>query len=116
MATAALRSALAAIDNAGAVAPSEVAPPSPGPGSSGPASQQGPIAGSVVGLGAAEVPRRSLDDHAIAAILQREIDERIDAAAAYRAGGRPDAAERLEAEAAVLAAHLAAHPAAGAGA
>jgi len=77
VAVSALRSALAAIENAGAVEPGHA----PAPGS-------GPIAGAVDGLGAAEV------------------EQRREAAREYAALGRTDRADRLHAEADVLAAHL----------
>jgi hypothetical protein len=38
-------------------------------------------------------------------VLQAEIDERLSAAAQFDLGGRPDRADRLRAEAAVLAEH-----------
>lgn len=95
LAVAALRSALAAIDNAQAVA----APPAPRSG--------GVIAGAVAGLGAGEAPRRDLSPGDIAAIVRAEVADRRAAAAEYERAGQPDAAARLTAEADVLAAHLA---------
>ena len=77
VAVSALRSALAAIENAGAVEPGHAPPPG-----------SGPIAGAVDGLGAAEVEQRRA------------------AAREYAELGRPDHADRLHAEADVLAAHL----------
>jgi uncharacterized protein len=94
-AVAALRSALAAIDNAQAVE----APPAPRTG--------GVIAGAVTGLGAGEAPRRELFEGDIAAIVRAEVADRRAAAADYESGGQVDAAARLTAEADVLAAHLA---------
>jgi uncharacterized protein len=97
VAVAALRSALAAIDNAEAV---EGAPaPPPGAGSA-------PIAGAVVGLGAAEVERRRLTDAQMAAIVRAEVAEREAAARAYERADRHERAERLRAEAGVLGALL----------
>jgi uncharacterized protein YqeY len=96
-AVAALRSALAAIDNAEA----PEATPSPPPGAG-----DAPIAGAVVGLGAAEVERRSLSDAQMAAIVRAEVAEREAAARAYERADRPDRAERLRAEAGVLSALL----------
>jgi uncharacterized protein YqeY len=91
----ALRSALAALDNAEAV---DAAP------SSGPTVATHPrLAGTTVGVGAAEVERRSLSEDEQRAVLQAEVDERLAAAAQSDLGGRPDRAERLRAEAAVLA-------------
>ena len=91
-ATAALRSALATIDNAGAV-PDAVAPKPPGTSA---------IAGAVIGLGSGDVPRRELGASAVRGLLQIEVDERLKAADEYEALGRPDRAERLRVEAAVL--------------
>jgi uncharacterized protein YqeY len=95
VATSALRSALAAIENASAVG-AEHAPPR----------ATGPIAGAVSGLGAGEVERRSLSAEDVRALVESEVDQRVAAAAEYEGLGRPDRAERLRAEAAVLAAHL----------
>jgi uncharacterized protein YqeY len=94
-AVAALRSALAAIDNAHAVP----APPAPRSG--------GVVAGAVSGLGAGDAPRRDLSDGDIASIVRAEVADRRAAAADYERAGRADAAARLSAEAAVLASHLA---------
>lgn len=93
-AVAALRSALAAIDNAHAVE----APPAPRTG--------GVVAGAVSGLGAGDVPRRQLSDDDIAAIVRAEVADRRTAAEDYERAGQLDAAARLTAEAYVLAAHL----------
>ncbi|WP_405139153.1 hypothetical protein [Nocardia sp. NBC_01388] len=91
--TAAIRSALGAIDNAEAVDGSDV--------------HAGAIESSAVGLGAAERPRRALTESDIEAIVRTEIDERHTAATEYEdlAGGA-DRAATLRAEAAALAAHL----------
>jgi uncharacterized protein len=93
---AALRSALAAIDNAEAI---EVRPASTAAGSV--------IAGAVTGLGAGEAERRDLSEHQIVDIVRGEIADRRSAAADYERAGRPDHAARLTAEADALAAHLA---------
>ena len=94
-AVSALRSALAALDNAEAVDAA---------GPAGPVVATHPrLAGTAVGVGAAEVERRSLTEDEQRAVLQAEIDERLSAAAQSDLGGRPDRAERLRAEAAVLA-------------
>jgi uncharacterized protein len=92
VAVSALRSALAAIENAGAVDPVQAPPPG-----------TGPIAGAVDGLGAAEVERRPVDARAVVAA---EVEQRRAAAREYAELGRPDHADRLRAEADVLAAHL----------
>jgi uncharacterized protein len=94
-AVAALRSAVAAIDNAQAVE----GPPAPRSG--------GVIAEAVTGLGAGDVPRRELSEDDIAAIVSAELADRRTAAADYERAGQVDAAARLTAEADVLAAHLA---------
>lgn len=80
-AVAALRETLAAIDNAESVDPS-AAPPV----------QHGVIVGGVPGLGAGEVPRRSLSAQEVTAIVDREIDERRGAVITYANLGREDKA------------------------
>jgi uncharacterized protein len=150
----ALRSALAAIDNAGAVdptragptdaAPTDAAPtdmdpqiaisearssgpdePGSGPSkSAGIGSQhpstgaglglsdlapQGPhpgFAGTVAGVGATEVERRSLSQAQMEQIVRTEIDDRETAATGYEHVGQLGPAERLRAEAKVLRSHL----------
>lgn len=77
---AALRSALAAIDNA-----------------------ETPAADAVISLGGAEVARRVLSDEQIHSLVRAEIDERLGAAFDCIAGGRSDRAVTLRAEARVLA-------------
>jgi uncharacterized protein len=89
--TSALRSALAAIDNAETVADVQLDAPS-----------SGTIAGGVVGLGAAEVARRRLSDEQIRALLSAEIDERLTAADEFTARGRTERATTLRDEAAAL--------------
>jgi uncharacterized protein YqeY len=92
VATAALRSALGALGNATAV--------TGGPAAAG----DEHFAGSAVGVGAAEAPRRELTADESIAVIRSEIAERVDAAAQYGPG---PAADRLRAEAAVLEAQLA---------
>jgi uncharacterized protein YqeY len=92
-AAAVLREVLAAIDNAEAAEPG-AAPPV----------QHGVIAGGVPGLGAGEVPRRLLSAEAVAAIVEREIRERREAAATYAALGRDDEASTMRLQLDVLAA------------
>jgi uncharacterized protein len=94
-AVAALRSALAAIDNAEAVAPSPLA-----------GLQEGVIPGATAGLGSAEAPRVELTEDEIAAIVRAEVDERRAAAGEYAQAGHTDRAARLTAEADALAGHL----------
>jgi uncharacterized protein YqeY len=91
VAIAALRSTLAAVDNAGATDVSLA-----------PTARSGTIAGAVVGLGASEVPRRNLTEEDVRGILQGAIDEREAAAAQYEALERQDDAERLRIEVGVL--------------
>ena len=91
----ALRSALAAIDNAEAIDASLAPPPDPGP-----------IAGAVKGLRASEVGRRELADADISHIVQAEISEGRAVADDYAARGRLDQAARLRAEADVLAQYV----------
>ncbi|NJC84120.1 GatB/YqeY domain-containing protein [Planosporangium mesophilum] len=92
VAVAALRSALAAIDNAEAVA---------APAVRGLAIEQTPV-----GVGAAETPRRVLTQAEVEEIVRTEVAEREAAARDYDRAGRPEHAERLRAEAAVLSGHL----------
>ncbi|UGT42145.1 GatB/YqeY domain-containing protein [Nocardia yamanashiensis] len=92
-ATAALRSALAAIDNAEAVDGSDV--------------QAGAIESSAVGLGAAERERRILTEADIEAIVRAEIADRRTAASEYDGlSGGAERAASLRAEAAALTAQL----------
>jgi len=104
VAVAALRSALGALDNAGAVPVPPSGPSTPGPGH-GPTFAS-PFAGSMAGLGAAEVPRRVLDAEAERQVLRQEIAERLAAAGAIEAGGDQARPARLRAEAAVLERYL----------
>ena len=71
IATSALRSALAAIDNAGAV------PPAPAP-PAGTASSH--VAGAVAGLGAGEAERRRLTEAEVQELVRAEIADRQAAA------------------------------------
>jgi uncharacterized protein YqeY len=96
----ALRSALAAIDNAEAVDLAELA------GRDG--FRAGAIEHSPVGLGVAEVARRELSEDDVAAIVRVEVEDRRSAAATYEAAGQAERAADLLAEADSLAVHLAA--------
>lgn len=89
--TSALRSALAAIDNAETPDGVELDAPA-----------SGEIAGGVVGLGVAEVARRQLTHEQIRALIGAEVDERLTAADEITAGGHPQRATTLRDEAAVL--------------
>jgi uncharacterized protein YqeY len=65
------------------------------------------VAGTVAGVGAAEVARRHLTDADLTGIVEREVAEREAAADEYDRAGRADRAERLRHEATALAAVLA---------
>ena len=94
----AIRSALAAIENA------EAAGVEPGELDSLIGSPQ--VAGATAGVGAAEALRHELSESEILEIVSAERDERLQSAADYRRLGKDDEAERLEAEAAALDAFL----------
>jgi uncharacterized protein len=87
-AVSALRSALAALDNAEAV-------PVDGSGPRG-------LDQSPVGVGATEAARRELSERGMADIVRAEAGERLEAAARLTAPAQADRATRLRAEAAVL--------------
>ncbi len=91
-AASALRSALAAIDNAEAIPVSETRTT---------ATTSPHFAGAAAGLGAAEAQRRSLTGRQICEVVEAEIAERVAAAANYE-GGHPEQASRLRREAQVL--------------
>jgi uncharacterized protein len=93
----AIRSALAAIENAEAVVVEPV---------DGLAVTSENVAGTAVGVGAAEAQRRELDEDHTLEIVSAERDERLAAAAEYRARGEADRAAELESEAAALDAFL----------
>ncbi len=91
-AVSALRTLIAALDNAGAVAaPSEQVEP-----------QGEHVAGAASGVGATEVPRRELTSTAILDIIGEQVRERLEQAEAYEAVGEHAAASRLGREAEVL--------------
>ena len=92
-AVAALRSALAAIDNAAAV-PADATP--------GSAASSEHVAGTTAGLGTAEAERAELTAGQVEEIVQGEIDDRREAADHYRRAGQNDMANQLEREAGVL--------------
>jgi uncharacterized protein YqeY len=89
-----LRSTLAALDNAEAVA-------GPAPDGSSLAIERTPL-----GAGAAEVPRRVLTEEQVERLVRAEIAEREAAALDYERAGRTDRAQQLRGEAEVLSAHL----------
>jgi uncharacterized protein YqeY len=97
VAISALRSALAAIDNAEAV-PVEHTPSS--------TTGNKHVAGAAAGLGAAEAERRHLTEADLRSIVGDEVRERLAAAEEYERFGRTEAAERLRAEAEVLSPYL----------
>ncbi len=99
VAVGALRSCLAAIDNAAAV-------PVTDEHLRGVAIERSPR-----GVGALDLPRLQLGDDAVDDLVRRELDEREDAAREYEAGARPEAAVRLRAEADAIRAALADGPA-----
>jgi uncharacterized protein len=121
----ALRSALSAIGNAGAVpAPAAsmvpaapVAPVAPAasmvpaaPTNSAAPAASAYVAGSAPGLGAGEAPRRRLTQADVAGIVRAEAAERDTAAGQYDQAGHPDRAETLRREAAILRAALGESP------
>ena len=98
----ALRSALAAIDNAEAV-PADHR--SDGVAVDSAAGNEH-VAGAATGVGAAEAERRHLTEADMRAIVENEVRERSAAAQEYKQLGREDVAERLRSEAEVLSLHL----------
>ena len=96
----ALRSALSAIDNAGAVPTATLGTATPvDTDPDAPSSRK--IAGGVVGLGASEVARRQLSETQIRGLLRAEIDERLVAAREIDES-HTERAATLRAEAAVI--------------
>jgi uncharacterized protein len=96
IAVAALRSALAAIENGEAVDASRTPAPVEHPD----------IAGGVVGLGAGEVARRQLTPTQMEQIVRGEVADRQAAERDYRQAGQREVAERLRGEAEVLLSYL----------
>ncbi|MGW7821769.1 hypothetical protein ACWGLF_27410 [Streptomyces puniciscabiei] len=90
VAVSALRSTLAAVDNAEAV-------PVGAAGLRGSAIEQVPL-----GVGATEAARRELSEQHIADIVRAEADERLALAEQFTAPAQADRAAQLRAEAAVL--------------
>lgn len=87
-AASALRSALAAVDNAEAVDVAE--------------HRAGALENSATGLGVAEVARRQLTEQDIEQIVRAEVDERRKVAGQYESLGQTDRAATLHAEAEAL--------------
>ena len=92
----ALRTALAAVDNAEAVPGSPDHDHEPGP------LAEGVIAGAAAGVGATEAARRELTEEQVTAVVAAEVAERRAAAADYGAAGHDERAARLTAEADAL--------------
>jgi uncharacterized protein len=97
VAVAALRTTLAAIDNAEAVDASSVAQPKTG-------SEH--VAGASAGAGSSDVPRRVLSEAEVNAIIHQQQEERWTAALEYEKLGQREHADRLRREAAVLTAYV----------
>ena len=95
-AAAAIRSALGAIDNAEAVTATRHAAPV----------VDGPIAGAVAGVGRADVPRRSLDEAEMRALVIAEVAERRRLAADCERLARDEEARQLRAQATLLETYL----------
>ncbi|MFD4878007.1 hypothetical protein ACFWOB_32200 [Streptomyces sp. NPDC058420] len=89
-AVSALRTTLAALDNAEAVSVEEIEP-------HGAALEQSPM-----GAGATDVARRELSEHRVVEMVRAEAAERLDAAAQLTAPAHAHRAARLRAEANVL--------------
>jgi uncharacterized protein len=92
IARSAIRSTLAAIDNAGSI----------GVSNPHPKQRSGQIAGSVQGLGAGDAPRRELGDGEIIEIVQAQVRGRERAVEEYESLGKLDEAARLRSECKVL--------------
>lgn len=96
-ALAVLREALAAIENAEAPSINTVDAPT------NETSSESAFAASVAGLGAGDIPRLELSPEQVAALVEREIKERRDAAAEYLKLGQLEQSELLSAQADKLA-------------
>jgi uncharacterized protein YqeY len=94
VATSALRTALAAIDNAEAIDATDDHVAGLGTETAFPAgaSSEGRIAGASEGLGSTERPRRSLTHDDVVAILRAEVDQHLSHVADAERAGRPDQA------------------------
>jgi uncharacterized protein len=93
----ALRSAIAAIENAEAV---DTNGPEPRRASSE------HIAGATAGAGSSDVQRRELSDADVIAVIRLQVQERAEAAGVFEQLGEMKQAERLRHEAAVLRKYL----------
>lgn len=92
----ALRTTIAAIDNAEAVDPKTDTP----------RHGSGPVAGALTGVASTEVPRRRLSMAEQRAILRNQLNELIIEADRYHSLGQTAAAQRLRREADVLREYL----------
>ena len=99
-------SALAAIDNAGAVDPPRPPPGIGDPAPAGSVAGHPELAGTVAGVGAAEVERRDLTQAQMEGIVRAEVADREAAALGYERAGQLEEAERLRGEANVLTSFL----------
>ncbi|MGN6033376.1 MAG: glutamyl-tRNA amidotransferase [Thermomicrobiales bacterium] len=99
-AVAALRGAIATIDNAEAVELPDAAN----------AASTGAIAGAMAGVGSTEVARRDLSSAEVRSLVLAQVADRDAAAEWSRAHGYPERAARLDREATALRAFLAALP------
>lgn len=97
VAVVALRSAIAAIDNAEAVDVCEASRHD---------ESSEHIAGASAGVGSAEAERRVLSDADVRAVVRAQADERSQAAQEYEELGRDKIAERLRREAQLLRGYL----------
>lgn len=88
----ALRSALAALDNAEAVSAADA----------GARTSSAHVAAAASGVGSTEARRRDLTTAEMRSIVEQEIRERVTAAEEYQRAGQAEAARRLRAEAAAL--------------
>ena len=105
----ALRSALSAIGNPEAVPAGTgggADPAAPDAGAVPPRATGPYVAGTVPGLGAAELPRRRRTEADASEIIRAEAAERAAAAGQCEHAGHPDRAERLRREARILLAAL----------
>lgn len=90
----AIRSLLAALDDAEAVAPPATRAVSELAGEY--------VAGAAVGVGSTEVPRKQLSADEVALVVAGQVEERRAAASTFDAVDQPDAAARLRDEALVV--------------
>jgi uncharacterized protein len=102
----ALRSALAAIDNAEAVDAEPDGWEIADAGAAAVDATYPGLAGTVAGVGATEVERRDLNPAQMEDIVRTEIDTREVAVAVFERLGQHEHAERLRAEVNVLRSHL----------